>query len=152
MVGDPQVTRIVVAAVRDSLRRGVEDELLPLPVGERAPRLHLRVVDERRGVAVLEDLVGGRESGLYITPAERHRAGLVLEVERKIALGPDPRCAVFQRFLGVEDEGQLLVVDPDEAERLLCRMAVDSGDGGDRLAHELDRIIEHVAAVDGDVL
>jgi hypothetical protein len=42
------------------------------------------------------------------------------------------------RLDGVEDGGQLLVVDLDEVERLLRGVLVDGGDGGDALADEAD--------------
>ncbi len=110
------------------------------------------VVYERRGVPVLEDLVGFPQSRLDVAFAKDHGPGLVLKVEREVALGPDLRRIGLQRLLRVEHEGQLLVVDLDELERLLGDVPVDRRYRGDRLAHKAHRVVEHVPEMRGDIL
>ncbi len=100
-------------------------------------RLHLRVVHEGRGVAILEDVIGGAEAFLDIAAALRHRLRFILRVRARDCLrARSSRASGFERFFRIEHEGQNFVVDGDEPQRFFGDVAIDGGDGGDRLARQ----------------
>ena len=152
MVFQPQIPRVVMAAVRDALGRRVDGDFVAIPLRQRRARLHLTILNEGRRISVLEHLIGRRESRLRIPLGSRRRSRLVREIQPDITLGPNLRSIRLEGLLGIENERQLLVVDLDELERLLGHVPVDRGHGGHGLADETHRVVEHVAQVRSDIL
>jgi hypothetical protein len=117
------------------LGRAPERELALAPLGEEAARLDRRA---RRAVVddpLLDDHVGVAEGGLDVPTAERpleHRVGAELVV--------DDRRAVLERLLGVDDDGQRVIVDDDLAGRVDDGVLVGAEHDGHRLADVADLV------------
>ena len=147
LVGDSQITGDVVAAVDDAARWCVHGQLVALPRRNRRARLHLRVVVEHGGVAILEDVVSGAESSLDVAALHAGRQRLVANVQTEVALRPDLNGAGLQRLLGIEDELEDFVIDRDQMQGFLGKVTIGGGDRRDRLPDVPHRIVEGVAAL-----
>ncbi len=75
-VGYAQIAGHVMAAIRSALGRRVDRQLVALPAGDADARLHLRVVNVSRGVAVFEHVVGCSKTFFDISAADRLPAWL----------------------------------------------------------------------------
>ena len=149
---EAEVAGHVGAAVGDAAGRRVDRQLVARPVRDRRARLHLRVVLERGRVAILEHVIRGREAVLHVAPARAERLDLVPRVRRQVAFGPDLHRAGRERFLRIEDKRQRLVLHRDQEERFFRDVTIDRRDRRHRFADEADRVVEGVAAMDGDLL
>jgi hypothetical protein len=124
-------------------------QLAGLPVRDTAVGLEAGVHLVLRPEGLLDDEIGLRQARLQVAAtvgpgmAGPDIAGVV-----------DRRCAVAGRFLGVGDEGQLLVLDIDQAHRLGGVRQVQRHDRGDLVADESQGGVEEagVAAVPGEIL
>jgi hypothetical protein len=59
----------------------------------------------------------------------------------------DARGVLVERFVGRQDRGQFLVLDPDVVERIARDLLADGGDGGHLFAGEADRAFGQDAAL-----
>ena len=147
-----EVARHVGAAVRDALRRRVDRQLVALPRGQRGARLHLRVMDEGGREPILEHVIRLGESGIDVAALLRNGHQLISRVGRQVALRPDLRRVRLERRFRIEHEGERLVVDVDQLQRVLGRVSIDGCDRRHRIADEPYGVVEGVTAVLGDLL
>ena len=103
-----------------------------LPAGDRRVGLDGRLVGAVADEALLRDEVGLGEALLDVAEVPVHLGVDVVRVARVLRV--DQRGAGGDRRLGVEDGGQLLVLDLDQAQRPLGRLLVDRGHGGHLVA------------------
>lgn len=143
----PEIRRQILAAVRDALRRGIECELLPLPRGQAHARFHLRVVHMRRGVAILENPVGGPEALLDASASVHLRLYFPRLVRRQIASRVNGRRTGLEGPFRVEHEREPLVFDLDQMQRVLCGMPINCSNCSHGVADESYGIVEQESFV-----
>ena len=103
-----------MAAIRGALGRGIQRQLVPFPTRDANTRFHLRVVYVGCGVAILEYVVCFAEALLDVPAPIYFRFGLVLGIERDIAIRSDLDAFRAKSFLLIEHEWKGIVFDRDE--------------------------------------
>ena len=93
------------------------------------------MLDRRHLIALVEHDVGLLEGRLGVAVAQLLVIVFAVILERILRIrGVDRRCARLQRFLDVEDRGQLIVGDAHQRHRLERRAFAGRDDAEDRLA------------------
>ena len=142
-----EIPRHVGAAVRDTLGRRPQGELVALPARHRRAGLHLRVAVVLGNVRLLDhDVRRGKTGG---------DAAALIGLGQRLAVAParevPPRLDLdrpgLERFFRIEDEVERLVVDLNRLDGRLGHVAVDGRHGGDRIPDETNRVVEQVARV-----
>ncbi len=140
VVGDAQDPR-EIAKMLDHLGRCADgDDAVGVEPGDPRLRLEVRVVDELRLVALLDDGVRGSQRGVDV-------ALLELPARYQVALLVNERRALLERRLGVGHDRQLLVLDVDQLDGGERSVLGLGGNDRDRLAVVADDAVgEHVRA------
>ena len=150
--GIPKSLRHVMAAIRGALGRGIQSQLVAFPAGDANAGFHLRVVHVGGGVAILEHVVGCAEALLDVSTPVDFRFGLVLRIERDIAVRPDLDAFRAKSFFLIEHEGKRFVFNGDEPQGLFRDMPIGRGDGCYRFPEKAHRVVEGIASLSGDFL
>ena len=153
VLGQPRDVRIDGAVRMRRLIAVVDVELagLGIEVGDDAARLERRRMAARIDDVAFDNGVGLRERavGGGLVAGFPGRAGEVVALARLVVA--DQRRVRVERFAGVDDRGQRLVLDVDQLERVVRRVLVRRDHERDFLALESDLVTcEHGLGVVGD--
>ena len=111
-----------------------------IPRRDRAVGLHRHRVRLARGEAALEHEIGVGESGFDIA-GPGHLAPAHVAVDARIGLVVDERCPVGHGPLGIEDGGQLVIVDRHQAGSLGRQLGRLGNHRGNWLLHMADLVL-----------
>ena len=125
------------------LGRGIEHQpAIGVQRSHRGHGLHIAGVLRMRGVSGFVDQIRGGKACLHVTALELDMLGHI------VASRVDAEGLLVHGLLGRENGGQLLVLDPDQIQRIACNLVGHGGHG----SHFLATITHHTLGQDGSFL